>query len=250
MRLLVSVRAGWRSSCSAGALVTTRLPVVVFVCAHMRNRVDNSLAGRATSPRRVRRGGRRCRRRLSKRHRRPTHAPLDTMTNEQAKRTRCWRRRLGLPAEQRVMVAAGLLASLDSEVTDEMRSTDCGRSRPSDVRDARIRRDPHVLLATRSLRGLLNSAPLARREPRVDYHELARADLYATWTWYEDQQLRARRPVIGGCRVSCCGQPGGRRAGRLPTLRDEDDEIIERKLATPGFPYARFATGSSRARSS
>lgn len=70
----------------------------------------------------------------------------------------------------------------------------------------------------------------------VDYHELARADLYATWAWYEDQRSGL------GDRFSAAVDAVVLRATRWPksgspTLRDEGDEIIERKLATPGFPY-------------
>ena len=71
----------------------------------------------------------------------------------------------------------------------------------------------------------------------VVYHALARADLYATWAWYEDQQSGL------GDRFAAAVDAAVRRATRSPksgspAVRDEDDEIIERRLATPGFPYA------------
>lgn len=71
----------------------------------------------------------------------------------------------------------------------------------------------------------------------VDYHALARSDLYATWAWYEDQQSGL------GDRFAAAVDAVVLRASRWPnsgspTVRDEDDEIIERRLATPGFPYA------------
>ncbi len=70
----------------------------------------------------------------------------------------------------------------------------------------------------------------------VIYHQLARADPYTASAWYEDQQ-----PGLGD-RFAASVDRIALRATRwpnsgTPTLRDEADEIIERKLATPGFPY-------------
>lgn len=71
----------------------------------------------------------------------------------------------------------------------------------------------------------------------VDYHTLARSDLYAAWEWYEDRQtgLGDRFAVAVDATVS--------RASRWPTAgspvrRDQHGDIVDRKLATPGFPYA------------
>jgi plasmid stabilization system protein ParE len=69
------------------------------------------------------------------------------------------------------------------------------------------------------------------------YHALARADLYVAWAWYEDQQSEL------GDRFAAAVDAAVQRIARWPksgspAVRDEDDEIIERRLATPGFPYA------------
>ena len=71
----------------------------------------------------------------------------------------------------------------------------------------------------------------------VGYHALARADLYGAWAWYEDQQSGL------GDRFAAAVDAAVRRAARSPksgspAVRDEADEVIERRLATPGFPYA------------
>lgn len=71
----------------------------------------------------------------------------------------------------------------------------------------------------------------------VGYHALARADLYVAWAWYEDQQSGL------GDRFAAAVEAAVRRIARwpesgTPAVRDEDDEIIERRLATLGFPYA------------
>ena len=71
----------------------------------------------------------------------------------------------------------------------------------------------------------------------VGYHALARADLYVAWAWYEDQQSGL------GDRFSAAVDAAVRRAARSPesgspAVRDDADEVIERRLATPGFPYA------------
>ncbi len=71
----------------------------------------------------------------------------------------------------------------------------------------------------------------------IEYHELARADLYAAWVWYEDQQSGL------GDRFAVAVDAVVLRATRwpnsgAPTLRDDVDEVIERRLATAGFPYA------------
>ena len=68
----------------------------------------------------------------------------------------------------------------------------------------------------------------------VGYDALARADLYAAWAWYENQQSGL------GDRFAAAADAVVLRASRWPnsgspTVRDEDDEIIERKLATPGW---------------
>jgi plasmid stabilization system protein ParE len=70
---------------------------------------------------------------------------------------------------------------------------------------------------------------------RAEYHELARADLYSGWAWYEDRQ-----PELGD-RSSAALDAAVLRATRWPKsgspTRRDDDEVVERRLATPGFPY-------------
>ncbi len=71
----------------------------------------------------------------------------------------------------------------------------------------------------------------------VGYHELARADLYSAWAWYEEQLsgLGERFSEVVDTvvlRAAKWPQTGS------PAMRNEDDEVVERKLATPGFPYA------------
>lgn len=71
----------------------------------------------------------------------------------------------------------------------------------------------------------------------VRYHESARADLFATWTWYEDQQAGL------GDRFADAVDAVVLRATRWPnsgspTMRDAEGEVVERKMPTPGFPYA------------
>ena len=56
------------------------------------------------------------------------------------------------------------------------------------------------------------------------------------WTWYEDQQ-----PGLGD-RFAKAVDAVVLRASRWPksgspTVRDDNDEIVERRIATPGFPY-------------
>jgi plasmid stabilization system protein ParE len=70
----------------------------------------------------------------------------------------------------------------------------------------------------------------------VDYHALARADLYAAWEWYEERQTGL------GDRFAAAVDAAVVRAARwpatgLPVRRDDRSDIIDRKLATPAFPY-------------
>lgn len=71
----------------------------------------------------------------------------------------------------------------------------------------------------------------------VEYHALARADLYAAWEWYEDRQTGL------GDRFAAAVDAAVTRAARWPTTgspvrRDQRGDVLDRKLATPGFPYA------------
>ncbi|HQV56796.1 MAG TPA: type II toxin-antitoxin system RelE/ParE family toxin [Ilumatobacteraceae bacterium] len=70
----------------------------------------------------------------------------------------------------------------------------------------------------------------------VSFHELARSDLYSAWIWYEEQRTGL------GDQFSDAVDSVLRRIARWPnsgspTLHNERDQIVERKLPTPGFPY-------------
>ena len=68
-------------------------------------------------------------------------------------------------------------------------------------------------------------------------HSLAEGDVVSGWEWYEEQQ-----PGLGGRFVaavaaaiaSACRWPN---AG-TPTIHDDQGDVVERKIATTGSPYA------------
>jgi plasmid stabilization system protein ParE len=72
---------------------------------------------------------------------------------------------------------------------------------------------------------------------RVEYHELVDLDLLNAWTWYEDQEDGLGDRFLGAIHATVGRASRLPNAGR-PVLRNDNDEIIERKVPTDGFPYA------------
>lgn len=72
---------------------------------------------------------------------------------------------------------------------------------------------------------------------RIEYHDLVDLDLLDAWTWYENQE-----DGLGDRFLDAVGATADR-ASRwpitgAPVLRGDNDEVIERKVATGGFPHA------------
>ncbi|MEK7425044.1 MAG: type II toxin-antitoxin system RelE/ParE family toxin [Actinomycetota bacterium] len=72
---------------------------------------------------------------------------------------------------------------------------------------------------------------------RVEYHELVDLDLLDAWTWYEDQEDGLGDRFLGAIHATVVRASRWPNAGR-PVLRDDRDEIVERKVPADGFPYA------------
>ena len=72
---------------------------------------------------------------------------------------------------------------------------------------------------------------------RVEYHELVDLDLLDVWTWYEDQEDGLGDRFLGAIHATVVRASRWPNAGR-PVLRDDRDEIVERKVPADGFPYA------------
>ena len=72
---------------------------------------------------------------------------------------------------------------------------------------------------------------------RVEYHDLVDLDLVDAWAWYEDQQDGLGDRFLDAVNAAVLRASRWPNAG-TPTLRDDSDEVIERKVATHGFPYA------------
>lgn len=72
---------------------------------------------------------------------------------------------------------------------------------------------------------------------RIEYHELVDNDLEHAWSWYEDQERGLGDRFLNAIHTTAARASRWPNAGR-PVLRDDNDEIIERKLPTNGFPYA------------
>lgn len=72
---------------------------------------------------------------------------------------------------------------------------------------------------------------------RVEFHDLADLDLFDAWSWYEDQQDglgdRFLRSINATVHRAARWPNGGE-----PALRNDNGDIIERKVPTDGFPYA------------
>lgn len=71
----------------------------------------------------------------------------------------------------------------------------------------------------------------------VEYHDLVDLDLLEAWNWYEDQEVGLGDRLLDAVNATVLRASRWPSAG-TPTLRDARDEIIERKVATRGFPYA------------
>ena len=68
-------------------------------------------------------------------------------------------------------------------------------------------------------------------------HSLAELDVLGAWEWYEQQQpgLGDRFVVaVGAAIVRASRWPN---AG-TPAIHDDNGEVVERRVATAGFPYA------------
>lgn len=72
---------------------------------------------------------------------------------------------------------------------------------------------------------------------RIEYHELVDSDLANAWTWYEDRERGLGDRFLDAIHTTVVRASRWPNAG-TPALRDDDDEVIERKLAAHGFPYA------------
>ncbi len=71
----------------------------------------------------------------------------------------------------------------------------------------------------------------------VEYHELVDLDLSNAWNWYVDQEEGLGDRFLGAIHATVVRASRWPNAGK-PVLRDDNDEIIERKVPSRGFPYA------------
>ena len=72
---------------------------------------------------------------------------------------------------------------------------------------------------------------------RIDFHELVDSDLEHAWHWYEDRERGLGDRFLAAIHATVVRASRWPNAGS-PVLRDNDDEVIERKLPANGFPYA------------
>ena len=72
---------------------------------------------------------------------------------------------------------------------------------------------------------------------RIEYHDLVDLDLLDAWTWYENQEVGLGDRFLGAIHATVARASRWPNAGR-PVLRDDNDEIIERKVPANDFPYA------------
>jgi toxin ParE1/3/4 len=72
---------------------------------------------------------------------------------------------------------------------------------------------------------------------KVVLHPLAERDIVEAWDWYEQQLAGLGDRFVAAVRVTA------ERAARwpnasAPAIHDEDGNVVERRIATVGFPYA------------
>jgi len=72
---------------------------------------------------------------------------------------------------------------------------------------------------------------------RIEYHDLVDVDLLDAWTWYEDQEVGLGDRFLVAVNATVVRASRWPNAG-TPVLRDDRDEVIERRVPTNGFPYA------------
>jgi plasmid stabilization system protein ParE len=72
---------------------------------------------------------------------------------------------------------------------------------------------------------------------RVEYHDLVDLDLLNAWTWYENQEEGLGDRFLGAIHATVVRASRWPNAGR-PVLRDDNGEIIERKVPAKDFPHA------------
>ena len=73
----------------------------------------------------------------------------------------------------------------------------------------------------------------------IKYHELARADLYDAWSWYEAQQRGLGDRLLAAIDTALDRVADWPNSGSPTT--EVDGEITERGVGTTGFPYlARY----------
>lgn len=72
---------------------------------------------------------------------------------------------------------------------------------------------------------------------RIEYHELVDTDLEHAWTWYEVRERGLGDRFLDAIHATVVRASRWPNAGR-PVLRDDDDELVERKLPANGFPDA------------
>ena len=66
------------------------------------------------------------------------------------------------------------------------------------------------------------------------FHSLAESDVVSGWEWYEQQQPGLGNQFVGATIAPACHWPNT----GAPTIHDDHGAIVERKVATTGFPYA------------
>jgi plasmid stabilization system protein ParE len=72
---------------------------------------------------------------------------------------------------------------------------------------------------------------------RIEYHELVDDDLEHAWIWYKGQEHGLGDRLLDAIYATVVRASRWPNSGS-PVLRDDDDEIVERKLPANGFPYA------------
>jgi len=72
---------------------------------------------------------------------------------------------------------------------------------------------------------------------RIEYHELVDTDLEYAWNWYEDHERGLGDRFLDAIHATVVRASRWPNVG-TPVLRDDLDEVIERKRPANGFPYA------------